>query len=254
MTEELKLRVYVGIIVLARVSAFLSVAPILSALRIPPMVRAHVALVLSFALAAGIYPAVSDIVQTAAESNFTGIVAIEVMKGLFFGVIVRLIFAALAFAGDFISHAVGFTGMMVPNVIDGDTTGPLANLFMLSTAVLFFVHDLHLLLIERLIASYDTLPIGQSLDRLRAFDVLGATLSSIFFIALQISSPFVVYVMVCNILLGLANRLVPQVPIQLVSAPLTLVGGLFVAMFTLGLAAQVFLTSLATGLSELYGR
>jgi len=39
------------------------------------------------------------------------------------------------------------------------------------------------------------------------------------------------------------------VPVQLVSAPLMVLGGLFIAMFTLGLAAQVFLGALADWMS-----
>ncbi len=241
----MKLHVYVAVIVLARVSSFLAVAPVLSALRVPPLVRAHLALVLSLALAVNLYPSILSVVTKTAGGDFIGLVSVEVVKGLFLGFLVRLFFVALTFAGDFISQLAGYSGMMAPSVMEGEPATPLANLLVIFATVVFFIQDLHLLLIEKLMASYATMPPGTGLDHFQSFDQLASALSTAFLTALQISGPFVIYVMVCNIVLGLANRLVPQVPIQLVSAPLMMLGGLFIAMFTLGLAAQVFLGSLA---------
>lgn len=249
MTEDLKLHIYVAAVALARVSSFLAVVPVLSTLRVPPFVRAHVALVLSFTLAVSLYPSILSVVTKTAGGDFIGLVSAEVVKGLFLGFLVRLFFVALAFAGDFISQLAGYSGMMAPSVMEGEPATPLTNLLVMFVTVVFFIQDLHLLLIEKLMASYVTFPPGAGLDRFQSFDQLASALVTAFLTALQISGPFVIYVMVCNIVLGLANRLVPQVPIQLVSAPLMMLGGLFIAMFTLGLAAQVFLGSLADWMS-----
>ncbi|MBL8884728.1 MAG: flagellar biosynthetic protein FliR [Hyphomicrobium sp.] len=249
MTEDLKLHVYVAAVVLARVSSFLAVVPVLSALRVPPLVRAHLALVLSLTLAVSLYPSIVSVVTKAAGGDLIALVSAEVVKGLLLGFLVRLFFLALAFAGDFVGQLAGYTVMMTPGAMEGEPATPLANLLVMFAAVVFFLQDLHLLLIEKLTASYIALPPGAGLDRFQSFDQLASALVTAFLTALQISAPFVIYAMVCNIVLGLANRLVPQVPIQLVSAPLMMLGGLFVAMFTLGLAAQVFLGSLADWMS-----
>ncbi|HMN38754.1 MAG TPA: flagellar biosynthetic protein FliR [Hyphomicrobium sp.] len=249
MSDELVLRLQVTAVVFARVSAFLAVVPVLSAVRVPALVRAHAAMVLALALSAYLYPSMSGVVTGSMDNGFMALVAAEVAKGLFLGFLVRLFFSAFAFAGDFASHLVGFTGMLVPSATDAEMAGPLGNVFVMFAAVVFFVNDLHLVLIEKLAASYQTLPPGTGLDQFRTLEWLSATLTEVFMMALQLSAPFVIYVMVGNVLLGLANRLIPQVPIQLVSAPALLAGGLFVAMFTLALAIQVFLEALVKFLS-----
>lgn len=249
MTEDLKLHVYVAAVVLARVSSFLAVVPVLSALRVPPLVRAHLALVLSLTLALSLYPSIVSVVTKTADGDLIALVSAEVLKGLFLGFLVRVFFQALAFAGEFVGQLAGYSGMMTPSAMEGEPATPLANLLVMFGAVVFFIQDLHLLLIEKLMASYAAWPASAGLDRFQSFDQLASALVTAFLTALQISGPFVIYAMVCNIVLGLANRLVPQVPIQLVSAPLMMLGGLFIAMFTLGLAAQVFLGSLADWMS-----
>ncbi|MCJ2140892.1 flagellar biosynthetic protein FliR [Methylobacterium sp. E-066] len=49
--------------------------------------------------------------------------------------------------------------------------------------------------------------------------------------ALRLTSPFIVYSMVVNFALGLANKLTPQIPIFFVATPFLLFGGLMLLLF-----------------------
>ena len=49
-------------------------------------------------------------------------------------------------------------------------------------------------------------------------------ISNAFLLGLQITSPFLVYTLIANLLVGIASRLTPQVPIYFVSGPLIVAG------------------------------
>ena len=59
---------------------------------------------------------------------------------------------------------------------------------------------------------------------------LADAFSSTFILALQISSPFIVYALIINLMVGIANKMVPQIPVYFISTPFVLAGGLLLAL------------------------
>jgi flagellar biosynthesis protein FliR len=60
-------------------------------------------------------------------------------------------------------------------------------------------------------------------------------------LALQISSPFIIYALLINFMIGLANKLTPQVPVYFISVPFVLAGGFFILYLTIGDALRFFM-------------
>ena len=80
---------------------------------------------------------------------------------------------------------------------------------------------------------------------------LADAFSSTFILALQISSPFIVYALIINLMVGIANKLMPQIPVYFISMPFVLAGGLLLLYFTIGESLRLFMAGfigwLATG-------
>ena len=56
-------------------------------------------------------------------------------------------------------------------------------------------------------------------------------ISEAFVMAVRVTSPFVIYSVIVNLALGLANKLTPQIPVFFIATPFVLFGGLFLLMF-----------------------
>jgi flagellar biosynthetic protein FliR len=119
-----------------------------------------------------------------------------------------------------------------------------------ATALLFFT-NLHLEVIRGIAASYSALPVLGQFDARFNLVQVGDCLTRSFFVALRIGSPFVVYALITNFAIGIANKLVPQIPIYFITAPAVLAGGLVLLYLTcspfLQIFNEAFLTWLAAG-------
>jgi flagellar biosynthetic protein FliR len=53
-----------------------------------------------------------------------------------------------------------------------------------------------------------------------------------FTLALRVASPFVIYAVIVNFAVGLANKLTPSIPVYFISIPFVLIGGLLLLYLT----------------------
>jgi flagellar biosynthetic protein FliR len=249
MTGELEAVTLVGLIILARISSFLAVIPLVSAARVPQTIRAYLAIALAMTLAPILFDAVAPIVRTATGPDYLALLGGEILTGLFLGFLLRLFFLALLFIAEVISQIIGYTGMSVPGVIENELTAPLTNLVALLAAVLLFLNDIHHLFIEHIVWSYTHVPAGTMLTGEVSSIWLSETITGVFNTVVPLSAPFLIYAVVCNVLVGMANRLVPQVPIQLVTGPAILFGGLIVGLLVLAVGLDPIVEKFARSIS-----
>ena len=250
MTGNIEMLATVLMVVLARISTFIAVIPILSSARVPQSIRAYIAL----GLATAIMPILYDQIAATLTSNdgvlIVAVLVNEVLIGLLLGFLIRLFFLAILFAAEVMAQVVGFVGMAGPGIVENDLAAPLANLVILMIAVLFFTYNVHHHIIEHILISYQRLPVGGVLDPSLSFTGLGNALSQAFTVVTPLAGPFLLYAVVCNLLVGLANRLVPQVPIQLVTGPAILFGGMMVALFSLSVGMDPIMKSFIRIIAE----
>jgi flagellar biosynthetic protein FliR len=175
----------------------------------------------------------------------------ETLIGGLIGLIGRLFYMALQFMASAAAQLVGFNPVGGMPIEDTEALPPLATLITLTATVLLFVTDQHWEVLRALLASYSVLPVNESMATDLGLARLADALSSTFILALQISSPFVVYALIINLMVGIANKLVPQVPVYFISMPFVLAGGLLLLYFTIGEALRLFIAGfiawLATG-------
>jgi flagellar biosynthetic protein FliR len=121
----------------------------------------------------------------------------------------------------------------MPSVSDDNEHVPaLVPLITLTATVIFFVTGQHWELLRGLIGSYQIWLPATGISAEGGLAQLVDHLSQAFTLALRVASPFVVYAVIVNFAVGLANKLTPSIPVYFISLPFVLMGGLMLLYLT----------------------
>jgi flagellar biosynthetic protein FliR len=224
-----------------RTLAVFSALPVLGTRTVP--VRVRVALAAFVALAA--QPSLPEMPVVPLDSPLAFmLIAQQVVIGLSIGFAVRVVFAAVEFAGEFIGLQMGlnFAGFFDPvSASAGTATG---RFYGTMVAWLFIVINGHLLVLMALMQSFSAFPVGPE-----PFAFVRQTLphlwgAEIFRIGLWIALPLIAMLLFVNLVLGLISRVASQINIFAIGFPVTLGVGLIGMLATLPLLAQPFTMAL----------
>lgn len=211
-------------LVFCRVGTCMMVAPGYSRSNIPVQVRLFLAINVTLMLVPLLEATVRPAVEGVTTSALVGAICSELMIGFVIGLSARVFFSALETMATLIASAIGLGTAGV--VEDGEHVPALVPIITLSAAVLFFLTDQHWELLRGLISSYRIwVPtVGISIDS--SLTQLVENLSEAFTLALRVASPFIIYAVIVNFAVGLANKLTPAIPVYFISIPFVLLGGL----------------------------
>lgn len=225
-----------------RTLALFSGLPIFSQRNMP--MRARVGLSLFVALAA--QASLPEMPATPLDSLplLLMLIAQQLLIGLSMGFAVRLVFAALEFAGELIGLQMGlnFAGFFDPST--GSQGTSTSRFFGSLVAFLFVAINGHLLLINALVQSFTVFPVGEEpfhFLRVAQPQVWGA---EIFRIGLWIALPLITMLMFVNLVLGVISRVAPQITVFSIGFPLTVSIGLIGMVATLPLMQTPFTVAL----------
>lgn len=214
---------------LMRVSAMFVSMPVLSVHAMPARVRVILAGVISF-LVVPLLPPLPQIEMFSYAGILIGVQQIAI--GLTTGFILQMIFAAVIFAGQGVAYGMGlgFASMVDPQ--NGQQVPVVAQIYMITTTLLFLSLDGHLLLIKLLVDSFTTLPIGQIFDLNDIWSII-AWSGRIFSDGLLLSMPVIISLLLVNVIFGVASKSAPQLQIFAVGFPITLMLGILLMWVTL---------------------
>jgi flagellar biosynthesis protein FliR len=231
-----------------RALALFSALPVLGSRMVPARVR--VALAAFIALAA--QPSL-PVIETAVALDSPAAVLLvmqQLVIGLSLGFAVRVVFAAVEFAGEVIGLQMGlnFAGFFDP--ISAQTATASSRFFGTMVAFLFIVSNGHLLVIQALAMSFMSFPVGPE-----PFAFVRATLphqwgAMIFSTGLWIALPLITMLLFVNLVLGAVSRVAPQINIFAIGFPLTLGVGLVGLLVTLPALQQPFTMALEMLLAQ----
>lgn len=213
-----------------RISAMFVSVPLFSIRAVPARVR----LILSVAITLVVMPLLPPF-PTVEMFSYTGfMMAIaQIMIGLTSGFILQLVFAAVVFAGQGIALSMGLGFSMMVDPQSGQQVPVIAQLYTVTTTLIFISLDGHLLLIQMLLDSFKTLPIGiDGIDKAGIWSIL-AWSSRMFAGGLLLAMPVIASLLLVNIIFGVAARAAPQLQIFSVGFPVTLMLGLLLVWKTL---------------------
>lgn len=229
-----------------RILGIFSTAPGFSNRAVPGRFR----LVMGLAIAAGVLPALPGS-ETLPSDPLGGsgliLLAQQFLIGMAIGLVVRLIFTGIEMAGELMGMTMGLGFAMFFDPMSQARTAVIGSFLSTLTLLLWFVSDLHLVLIEVLIQSFQTLPVqAASLSANWALDV--ARLGSyVFSVALQVSLPVLTMLLIANLAFGVLTRAAPQLNLFGVGFPITLTLGFVVIGITLPLWMAPILDGLRVG-------
>jgi len=224
-----------------RALALFTALPVLGARSVPTRVR--IALAAFIALAA--QPSLPAIEPVALDSPQALLLVVQqLVIGLSLGFAVRLVFAAVEFAGELIGLQMGlnFAGFFDP--LSASTATAASRFFGTMVAWLFIVANGHLLVIGALVHSFTAFPVGpEPLAFLHQVQPQrwGA---EIFATGLWIALPLVTMLLFVNLVLGAISRVAPQINIFAIGFPVTLGVGLLGLLLTLPALSTPFTMTL----------
>lgn len=219
-------------LVVLRISGIFVTAPVLSSENVPRSLRIYM-VILSSLIIFNVLPPVQVALSELNPIDYFLLVLKELMIGLLLGVIPRIIFAAVDFAGT----VVGFMmGLSIANVVDPQTdvqVSIIASLEGLLATLLFIVLDGHHIFFEVITYSYQQVPVGGFLFTSNKTEFLLRAMGDLIIIGLKIAAPLVISLLLANVIMGFMARAIPQMNVFIVGFPFTI--GLGFIMLIIGM-------------------
>lgn len=236
------------LVVLARASGLVLSAPLVGDAQVPRIVKAALALALSFILVGG--PSVARATVPSGFLPFALVVVAQLLIGISLGFVARLLFLAMQTAGELVSMQIGLSNASIFNPLTRQPASVLSQLYTVMTSLAFLALNGDEWVTASLARSYDLAPLTAS-----AFSgdvVLGVvkTAVAVTGLGLQIAMPISASLFAANIVLGVISRSLPQLNIFMLSMPLNLLLGLLALLGSLA-ALMVMLGHLVGGTPQM---
>lgn len=224
--------------------------PGFSSSRIPVSVRLFIAFSVTLALTPLLSREVAKSLANDAPAALIRLIISETLIGALFGFLGRIFFGALETLSGVIAMSIGLTSALAGPMDENEPLPVITTFILLAATALVFYTDLHWEIPRGITASYSVLPVSGLFDA--RFDLVQVTdcLTKSFFVALRISSPFIVYALITNFAIGLASKLVPQIPVNFITVPAVIAGGLTLFYLTCKPFMQIFNEAFANWLVD----
>jgi flagellar biosynthetic protein FliR len=230
---------YASLLIFCRVGAAVMVMPVLSDASVPAQVRLAVAV----GVTAAIYPVVPGLPPAGPPMPVELLrqVLVETCVGIVIGMGARILLASLHLAGAVSGQIFGLTNPMgaVPAGFEGAST--LSSILLVAGSWAILASDAHHMMIRGVVDSYSLLPFGAAPPAADAALALAQVVGEAFRIAVMVSTPAIVLAIVFKVGLGLANRIMPLMPVYFVATPVLIVVGVAITALTLPSILVVFL-------------
>lgn len=232
------------LLVFARLGSALIFMPSFGEVQIPIRARLSFALVLCAAL----LPATPvRAVMPQAPVDLALMLGLEVTIGLWIGLTARVILSGLQFAGFQAGQVSGLANAFGPSFGSFEGATMVATLMMISAVAMIFVTDTHHIILRALMSSYAIFPPGEIMLRDLMDQILRAGAQSLY-IGTAIAAPFFVMGVILNLGMGLANRMMPQLPVFFVAASLLIGAGLLILAISMPAILDFFIDRFQTWL------
>jgi len=164
----------------------------------------------------------------------------QVLIGLAMGLALRMVFAMFILGGQVIAYQMGLGFATMVDPTSGNTVPVVSQFYVILLTLIFFALDGHLVFIDVLAGSFESLPIGSqglSRDGLWQLVLWG---SEMYAGAVQIALPAIASLLLINLTFGIVTRAAPQFNIFSLGFPLAILGGFLIIIATLdAMLAQV---------------
>lgn len=213
------------VLILARVTAFIASGPIVGSPSVPSIIKAGMALWLTFFFAVISWPS-----APAGSMNWVGasvLIVQEVVIGLAIGMGARFIFLAIQQGGTMIAQQMGLSDAGVIDPTTGEETDAVSSFMEMSLSVVFLAAGGLQLLVTLLAKTYKAFPLAAAPDMGHLTRGLVAAGSAMLLMGLKLAAPMIAAFLVLAVVLAIVSRALPEMNILFDSYPLRVALGLF---------------------------
>lgn len=217
-------------LLLSRIGSVVMLFPGIGERYVPRRMRLLFASMICLLLLGPLLPLFPPLPSSSAEVG--RLVAFEVIIGIFFGTLLRILMSALEAAGMIVGIQSGLSNatMMNPALA---TQSPLSSTFLsVAGLVLIFVTGLDHHILRTAVALYDLFPPGGELMVGDMAETVMRLVNRSFVVGIELAAPFVIMGLLLFAALGLLQRLMPSIQLFLVMLPVEIWGGMTILLLT----------------------
>ena len=198
--------IYIGALVLARISGLMVAMPALSMKSMPNMVR----MILILCITAILVPTIPE-QKYSPDLILLGFdTMVEFLLGFLIGWMVNLIFTGLSMGTELISTQIGQAAAKQFNPSMATSQSPIGTIAVLLSIALFLDADIHLKMLWLLADSFKQIPPGQ-IHNIVGSMVVWVDYSSVMIdISIRVAGPIISFVFINNFFLAMLSRLAPN--------------------------------------------
>ena len=220
------------VLVLARISAMIFMVPIFNDKSIPLILKAGISLLLVILLLPLLrHQAHPPLFEGGLVMALVQIVR-ELAIGITVGFMAAMLLAAVQTAGQLMGFQMGFSIVNVIDPVSSVQVSIIAQLQYLIALLVFLSLGAHRWFIRAMNESFQLIPLGGFSLSNDLLHILVRYSANIFVIAIKLGAPLMVALLLCNVILGVLARTVPQMNIFIVGYPLQIGLGLLVLAFS----------------------
>jgi flagellar biosynthetic protein FliR len=238
------------LVIVIRVIGVMAFAPIFGNQPVTRRARIFIAVAISLAIFTA-YPYIP--LKYTTFWGYSAILLKELVVGLSMGFMANITLTIIQMAGQFIDRELGFS--MVSNfdqTFNTETTIT-AEFYNMLLLVIMLCSDMHYFILSALSDSFELIPIGNAaLDTGTLYDVMVQYLVNYFVIAVRISLPIQISIMLLNVVLGVLAKTAPQMNMFAVGIQIKSMAGLIVLYVTISIlphAADLVFVQMKTNLA-----
>ncbi|WP_211827103.1 flagellar biosynthetic protein FliR [Kistimonas asteriae] len=223
---------------LFRIGALLMVMPLIGSAMVPMRIRLVLALAISF-LIAPLLPAMPMVDPLSGDSLL--ILLQQLLIGFMGGMLLHIYYAIFAMTGQMVSLQMGLGMAMMYDPINGVSIPIIGQVFQILTSLMFLAMNGHLVVINVLVHSFETLPVAPIGADMLDLNTLTRLMSWATGAALIIALPAITSMLLVNISFGVMNRAAPQLNVFSLGFPMSMMAGVLVLMITVSGIAGLYL-------------
>jgi flagellar biosynthetic protein FliR len=226
-----------------RIGACLMVAPVFGATYVPPRIRIVLAAVVTL-VALPMLTRPEGLTVLSADGVVTTLE--QLLIGVALGFALQLTFDALALGGQLLANGMGLGFAFNIDPLRGVSTPALGQFFTVLGTLVFLALDGHLALLQILVSSFQSLPVGPVGLGPQALDSIAEWGRELFLGALRVALPGMTALLVINLAFGVTSRAAPAMNMFAVGLPVILVFGFVIVMLGLSGLQTAFAAMLDT--------
>lgn len=223
-------------LIMARITAFLTAAPFFSMTGVPQRIRLGLAIFLTIILY-NILPAQN--INYSGVVGFAAIVVQESAAGLLIGFSAYICSLIVGFSGRLIDMEIGFAMAQEFDPTTKTQTSITGTLYTYLIMLILLISDMHIYLINAIVESFSLIPIGAEKIGDSLYDSFISFITEYFSIGFRIALPVFAAALIMNCVLGIMAKVAPQMHMFAVGIQLKVITGLLIMFVTVRLLPTV---------------